>query len=611
MKQLICGISCYFHDSSVCISDGSRILFAAQEERYSRVKNDKSFPKLALESAFKQLKITAKDVTIVGYYEVPIKKNFRTLVSPFIRLPLNKTQWKVYAQRLKNILLGNKDIGSRLRSDLCAIGFTDTVRIIYAGHHESHALTTISTSGWNNCHALVIDAVGEFATATLWYYNDSKLSRLETLRLPNSLGLLYSAITQFCGFKVDSGEYKLMGLSPYGKSLFLDKIHALCRGSDIFNLKIDLKFFDFFYGNKMFTKELNTLFGVAPRIPESELDEVYTHIAASLQEYTSGIILNTVRRLVRRYKIDKLCLSGGVALNCVSNGNLSRELRDVEISIFPHPGDGGSCVGAAVKATQRLSGNISLLEFEKKESQSACLGSSYPEEETEQLLKELKVNYSKYDYPLLCNVIADNLLQDKVIGIHNGRSEFGPRALGNRSIIALAKSPDNQRRVNLKIKYRESFRPFAPVMLKKYAIEYFGVKDPSKNAFMQYVELLEDCYRIGKKPKEGSSVYEIINECRSIYPSVIHVDFSARVQTVDSKSLLGAVLELLQKRDHHMLINTSFNRRGEPIVESPIDALRCLASTDIDMLIISNLVIDKKDNSTCLSLLANTITTTD
>ena len=454
-----------------------------------------------------------------------------------------------------------------------------------------------------------MDAVGEFTCTSLWEFSKDRIKKIKSNRLPNSLGILYSTITQYCGFKVDSGEYKLMGLAPYGQPKYLDQIKEIAAGNSLFNLELDLDFFDFIYGEKMYSNRIKDLFRLDPRTPEGDLNTNYCDLAASVQEFTNIIVDQTIEQIKDSHNIKNLCLSGGVSLNCVTNGILRRNHKDINFSIFPHPGDGGSSIGAAVYARNQAKENATLkLNFDNGKSSAICLGFAYKNSEIEDELKKNNIIYEHLSSDKMIGKIAKLLIEDKIIGIHKDRSEFGPRALGNRSIIALAQGNANQKRVNLKIKYRESFRPFAPIMLHKTANKYFDLPQDVHSPYMQYVEILNEAHRYKTIPKTGINIIEQVNQNRSLYSSITHVDYSARIQTIEEESFVGKLLLQMEILGHDMLINTSFNRRGEPIVETPIDALGCFASTDIDVLVLGDYLIEKTNQSEkAIKELSNTI----
>ncbi len=565
----ILGISAFFHDSAAAIVKDGKLIAAAQEERFSRIKHDSNFPIQAIEFCLNQTNISIDNVDLVVFYEKPFLKFDRILNSlqynPFFSFSFFRksiTSW------VKQKLWVPTIIKDKLNY---------TGKVIFSKHHEAHAAGAFFTSPFNEAAILVIDGVGEKACTSIYSGSGDKVTLIKEQHYPHSLGLLYSAFTQYCGFKVNSGEYKLMGLAPYGQAIYKDKVLQLVSYNSSGIVKLDLEYFSFDKGKSTINKKFETLFGNKRRTPKDKLTQFYKDVAASIQEVCEEIIIALAKHVKEITKSEYLCLSGGVALNCKANGKLLQEKIFKDIWVQPASGDAGGAVGAA------YIGNYHYLNQEKimlnnTLNQQIYLGPEYSEKEIEETLKVLKVKSKKYSNNDLTELVANFLADKKIIGWFQGKMEFGPRALGHRSILASPLYADMKSHVNLKIKFREGFRPFAPIVLEEKKDAWFLNAKESKYMLFTF---------------ESDKKKEI--------PSCIHEDNSARVQTLDKKDnqmLHQLISDFETKTNCPVLINTSFNVRGEPIVNTPTEALKCFFQTGMDVLVLENYVVIKNDNQT-------------
>ena len=589
----VIGISCFYHDSAAALlSDEGEILTAVQEERFSRRKHDLRFPTYSINYCLKIAREKGEDVKAYIYYEKPIRVFMRLLetyfntaprgISSFV--PAMKT-WINEKLFMKEILLENISLlDPNFKED----------ELFFSEHHLSHAGSAFYPSRFLNSAILCMDAVGEWATTSAWIGEGEKISPIWEVNFPHSLGMLYSAFTYYCGFKVNSGEYKLMGLAPYGlpkyKNLILDNLINI-KDDGSFNL--NMKYFKYHRGLKMISSKFTKLFKKKERSPSDEITQFYMDVASSIQEVTEDVVLKIAKKLREDTNMENLCLSGGVALNCVANGKLIDFSGFKNIWIQPAAGDAGSAVGCALsylynqkKINRKVSKSDSM--------QSAYLGPSFKKEDILDFLKNQKINYEEYNHDEVCSVTADYLSRGKIIGWFQGRMEYGPRALGNRSILGDPRDPEMQKKMNLKIKFRESFRPFAPAILEGFQYEYFNLKDESP--YMLLTRNLDSKFLVKSSKKSKYRGVEKVNEIRSSLPAITHIDNSCRVQTVSqerNKEFYNLINEFYKITNCPVLINTSFNVRGEPIVCSPEDALRCFVNTNIDILVIENFLIKK------------------
>ena len=560
----ILGISCFYHDSATVLLKDGQIVFASQEERFSRKKHDESFPKLAIEEALKHAGITAQDLDAVAFYEKPILKFFDRILQTTMKVwPRGFVQYHMAMQEWMPKKLWIPHI---IRRELSYKG-----PIYYPSHHESHAASAFFCSGFPDAAVVTADGVGEWATTTIGHGKGKELKLLREIHYPHSLGLLYSAITYYLGFKVKSAEYKVMGLAPYGEPKYLEQMRKLIDVKPDGSFALDMKYFTYEYGLRMTGRSIEKLFGQPTRTPESPLEQFHKDIARSLQELTDEVMLNLARAAKELTGSRYLCLAGGVALNCVSNGKILRSGIFEDIFIQPASGDAGGALGAALMAWHGMMQGERLPRMEH-----VFFGKSYNQTEIEDFLTKNRIPSEKIPAVDLPKHVATLLQGENVIGWFQGRTEYGPRSLGNRSIIADARNPNNWKKVNLKIKFRESFRPFAPTVLEEKASEYFELDRESP--FMLLVADTREKYRA-----------EI--------PAVTHVDGSARIQTIN-RNQNALYYDLLKAFDEQtgcpVIINTSFNVRGEPIVESPQDAWNCFVHTHMDYLVLGQCIVDKK-----------------
>lgn len=564
----ILGISAFFHDSAACLLYNGKVIAAAEEERFSRKKHDNSFPKLAVEFCLKEAKISVDDVELVVFYEKPFLKFDRILNTIKSSVPFGFT---FFRKSIKTWVTQKLWIPSIIKNELAYNG-----KIIFSEHHESHAAGTFFTSPFAESAIVTIDGVGEKACTTIGIGKENKVTILKEQHYPHSFGLFYSAFTQYCGFKVNSGEYKLMGLAPYGKPIYKDLIlKNLITITNQAEVILNLDYFSFETGKSTINSKFSKLFGKPIRNESDKMDQFYCDVAASVQEITDDFLVTIAQYAKEITGLNNLCLSGGVALNCKANGNLLTKNIFENIWIQPASGDSGCAVGAAFVGWNHFLENDRVF-VENSVNEQAYLGSSYSSDEIASVLEKYSIQYSNFEETELIKETANLLANKNIIGWFQGKMEFGPRALGNRSILASPLFEDMKQYINQKIKLREGFRPFAPIVLEEKASEWFAVKKPSK--YMLFT------FKSNKK-----------NEI----PSCIHEDETARVQTLaksENEKLHNLISEFEKLTSAPVLINTSFNVRGEPIVESPLDALKCFFQTDMDVLVLGNYVIKKEEN---------------
>jgi carbamoyltransferase len=560
----ILGISCFYHDSAAVLLKDGEIVFAAQEERYTRKKHDEAFPVQAIAHAFKQAGITAKDLDAVAFYEKPMLKFIDRILQTTIKVwPRGFVQYHLAMQEWMPKKLWTPQI---IQKELKYKG-----PIFYPAHHESHAASAFFCSGFPDAAVVTADGVGEWATTTIGHGKRKELKLLQEIRYPHSLGLLYSAITYYLGFKVNSAEYKVMGLAPYGEPKYVDQMRKLIDLKADGSFALDMRYFSYEHGLRMTGRAIERLFGIPTRKPESPLEQCHKDIARSLQEITDEAMMNLAHAAKELTGSKYLCLAGGVALNCVSNGKILRSGMFEDIFIQPASGDAGGALGAALAVWHKQYQGTRLPRMEH-----VYLGNAYLQSEIEALLQNENVPFDKVPLHDLPQQVAKILEGEHVIGWFQGRMEFGPRSLGNRSIIADARNPENWKKVNLKIKFRESFRPFAPTVLQECVNDYFDLERESP-----FMLLVADT-------RENR---------RTEIPAVTHVDGSARIQTINrnQNALYYDLIKAFEARTScPVIINTSFNVRGEPIVESPKDALNCFLHTHMDYLILGQCIVDKK-----------------
>ena len=595
-RTVVLGISAYYHDSSAALIVDGQIISAVQEERFTRIKGDSSFPLNSIKYVLTHSKISPDQITSVVYFESPFVKFDRILstlmlgnISSINTFRDAMTTWlpeKLWIERKLKKVLGKK------------------TSVSYSDHHLSHAASAFYPSPFEEAAILTIDGVGEWSTTTISKGSGSDIEMLTQIEYPNSLGLLYSAITLFCGFKVNSGEYKLMGLAPYGEPIYHDLILSeLISLRDDGSFSLNPKYFAYFEKNEMFTPALSKLFGVEPRESKDEITKVYRDIAASIQSVTNEVVLALALRAKKLVGSDNIVLAGGVALNVVSIGKLEESKIFKNLWVQPAAGDAGGALGAALwesyvnlKVPRDINQGDSM--------NGAFLGPNPGEfnESTIEILDEYSLKAVELPDPQLATEIALAISQGLVIGLAKGRMEFGPRALGARSVLADARNTDMQSRLNLKTKFREGFRPFAPMVLESKAGDYFDINGNSSPYMLKTYPVRQEI-RLEQK-LENISPFERVRESRSSIPAVTHVDYSARVQTIDKDRnpfLFNVITEFDKLTGCSVIINTSFNVRGEPIVSSARDAVECLIGTDIDLLVLDNYLIRRSEqDSTAL-----------
>ncbi len=586
----ILGISCYYHDSAAALIKDGKIVAAAQEERFTRKKHDFNFPTHAIAYCLKEGGITAKDLSYVAFYDKPLLKFERLLETYIAYAPRGiKSFFMAMPLWLKEKLW----IPSMIERDL---GFEG--EILFPEHHESHAASAFYPSPFQEAAFLTLDGVGEWTTTSYGIGKDNMIQIHGELNFPHSLGLLYSAFTYFTGFKVNSAEYKVMGLAPYGEPKYVKQIydHLLDLKEDG-SFKMNMEFFDYCAGLKMTNGKFDELFGGPPRQPESKLTQREMDLARSVQEVTEEIMLRQARHVYKETGQKYLVLAGGVALNCVGNGRLLREGPFEKLWIQPAAGDAGGALGAALYVWHAYLGNPRKANPNKDAQMGSYLGPSYSDEEIEHFLRMNEIVYQKVSPEELPEIVADLIAQENVIGWFQGRMEFGPRALGSRSIIGDARSPKMQSIMNLKIKFRESFRPFAPSVLREKVSDYFEME--CESPYMLLVAPVREDRRV-KMTEEQEKLFGIdkLNVPRSDIPAVTHVDYSARIQTVEREDhplYYDMINAFYKKTGCAVIINTSFNVRGEPIVCRPIEAYKCLMRTNMDYLVMGNYIIAKTE----------------
>jgi carbamoyltransferase len=588
----ILGISAYYHDSAAALVRDGQIVAAAQEERFTRKKHDSSFPTHAVDYCLREASLAIEDVDYVAFYDKPLLKFDRLIETYLAFAPDGFTSFrKAMPVWIKEKLFQDRELRRGL-------GGRFKRRFVYAVHHVSHAASAFFPSPFEQAAILTMDGVGEWATATYGSGRGHQIHLSHELRFPHSLGLLYSAFTYWCGFKVNSGEYKLMGLAPYGEPRYVDRIVGkVVDVKDDGSIWMDMSYFNYCQGLTMTSKKFDELFGGAPRKPESPITDREMDVAASIQKVTEDVMLNADRHVHRETGLRNLCLAGGVALNCVANGRVLREGPFEQIWIQPAAGDAGGALGAALWVWHQLLGN------ERRPVATDSMAGSLlgPAASSTNLRAMLDARGARYvEYPndeAMCTAVADLIAREHVVGWFQGRMEFGPRALGARSIVGDARSPSLQSTMNLKTKFRESFRPFAPVVLKERLSDYFDMAPDADSPYMLLVAPVKENHR---RSVNGNQVQGLdrVNLVRSDIPAVTHVDYSARVQTVD-RERHGRFRTLLERFERQtgcpVMINTSFNVRGEPIVCTPEDAYRCFMATNMDALVIERTVLLKSE----------------
>jgi carbamoyltransferase len=598
MPTNILGVSAYYHDSAACLIRDGHIAAAAQEERFSRKKFDARFPTHAIRYCLQEGRISLGDLRYFVFYDKPLIK-FERLLETYVAFSPKGVKSFLAAMPvwLKEKLLLKSVLQNELVS-LDGLKKPELPPVLFGEHHESHAASAFYPSPFKSAVVLCMDGVGEWATTSAWLGDGNTLTPLWEIHFPHSLGLLYSAFTYYTGFKVNSGEYKVMGLAPYGKPKYVQAIYDNLidlKEDGTFRLKID--YFNYCTGLTMTNGKFDDLFGGPPRKPETLLTQRDMDLARSIQEVTEEVMLRLTRSLHRETGAENLCLAGGVALNCVGNGRILREGPYKGLWIQPSAGDAGGAIGAALTAWHKLENKPRSVDGLRDAMQGSLLGPSYTNEEIEQFLRQKEAPYKRLDDEVLFDRVAEELAAGKIVGWVQGRMEFGPRTLGCRSILGDARSPKMQSVMNLKIKYRESFRPFAPSVLRERVSDYFEMDTDSP--YMLLVAPVVESRRT-QLTKEQESLWgiDLLNVPKSDIPAATHVDYSARVQTVHEKTN-PRYYKLLKafdaKTGYGVIVNTSFNVRNEPIVCSPEDAYRCFMRTAIDVLVLENCVLYKSE----------------
>ncbi len=592
----ILGISAFYHDSAASIIIDGKIVAAAQEERFTRKKHDPSYPHNAVECVLKFANLKLSEVDQIVFFEKPFLKFERLLETYVAFAPRGFVSFaKAMPLWIKEKLFQKHLLFNKLKEH--DQNYKTDENIFFSDHHLSHAASAFFPSPFEEAAILTADGVGEWATTTVAVGKKNNLEIKKEIHFPHSLGLLYSAFTYYTGFKVNSGEYKLMGLAPYGNAIYEDKVKQLIDLKDDGTFRLDQKYFNYATGLTMTNEKFNILFGQKPRNPINEkITQFHMDIAASIQKVTEEIMISLAKSIRKEYGVKNLCLAGGVALNCVANGKILQEKIFDNIWIQPAAGDAGGSLGAALALWHIDQGNKRIVNF-NDDMKGSYLGNEFKQDEIENELKSVGANFEILKFEDLIDKTATLLSNEKVIGWFQGRMEFGPRALGSRSILGDPRSDKMQKNLNLKVKYRESFRPFAPSVLREDLSEWFDM-----NVSSPYMLLVADVNsnRQIEMNTEQKKLFGIekLNVKRSEIPAVTHVDYSARIQTVTKEvnnRYYNLISKFKEKTGCPVLVNTSFNVRGEPIVNTPIDAFNCFMGTDLDYLVIGNCILNKKE----------------
>jgi carbamoyltransferase len=600
----ILGVSAFYHDSAAALIEDGVILAAAQEERFTRKKHDSGFPARAIEYCIDQGNIDLNDVEYVAFYDKPFLKFERLLETYLAFAPKG---FRSFQMAIPLWLREKLFLKHLLRSELLELApdIDWEQRLLFGEHHQSHAASAFFPSPFEEAVILTMDGVGEWATTSLSHGRGNTLQMLKELHFPHSLGLLYSAFTYYTGFKVNSGEYKVMGLAPYGEPKFAQTIlENLVDLKPDGTFHLDQSYFDYCTGLRMTNEKFDTLFGGPPRDSQTLLNQKHMDLAASIQAVTEEVVLRLTRSAAQEIGVKNLCLAGGVALNCVANGKILRDGRFERIWIQPAAGDAGGAIGAALSAFHLHAGKPRTLDNWLDGMQGAYLGPAFNDDDSAKRLKAAGARFIRLDDGALFERSASDLAEGKALGWFQGRMEFGPRALGNRSIIADARAPNMQTVLNLKVKYRESFRPFAPSVLHEDVSDWFELDRESPYMLLVADVLKKRRYAVAAEEQALFGI-EKLKVPRSEIPAVTHVDYSARVQTVhgETNPRFHALLSAFKaKTGCPVLVNTSFNVRGEPIVCTPEDAFHCFMGCELDTLAIGNLYLEKQAQNPSLRL---------
>jgi carbamoyltransferase len=601
----ILGLSAFYHDSAAALVMDGDIVAAAQEERFTRKKHDSAFPRHALGFCLDQAGVKLRDVDYVAFYDKPFLKFERLLETYLAFAPRGFQSFRMALPVWLKEKLFQKQL---LRDELRELDadFDWENKLLFSEHHQSHAASAFFPSPFEEAVVLTMDGVGEWTTTSVGYGRGNKLEMRKELHFPHSLGLLYSAFTYYTGFKVNSGEYKVMGLAPYGKPIYADLIlDKLLDLKPDGTFRLDQSYFDYCTGLRMTNGRFDKLFGAPARKPEQPLEQRHMDLAASVQAVTEEVVLRLTRSIAEETGAENLCLAGGVALNCVANGKVLRDGKFKRIWVQPAAGDAGGALGAALAAYHQHKDKRRIVDDNRLDAMSGSyLGPSYDDDDSERRLTAVGAKFTRLSGDGLIARAVEDLATEKALGWFQGRMEFGPRALGNRSVLADPRSPAMQSTLNLKVKYRESFRPFAPAVLNEDVSDWFEIHSESP-----YMLMVADVVsgRRRRMTEEEEALFGIakLNVPRSEIPAVTHVDYSARVQTVHSETnpRFHALLSSFKgKTGCPVLVNTSFNVRGEPIVRTPEDAFRCFMGTELDALAIGNLYLVKSEQDPALKL---------
>jgi carbamoyltransferase len=584
----VLGISAFYHDSAAALLRDGQIVAAAQEERFTRIKNDAEFPQRASEFCLQFGGLRAGDLDAVVFYDKPVLKFTRLLETYLAVAPGG---WRTFPEVLSNWLGGKLDLRKTIREELP--GLRPECPILFTAHHQAHAASAFYPSPFNEAAIVTIDGVGEWATTTIGHGKGNRIDILKEIRFPHSLGLLYSAFTDYCGFRINSGEYKLMGLAPYGEPKYEDVIlKELLDLKEDGSFWLNLDYFDFLTGTTMTNGRFHDLFGGPPRRSNETIQQRHMDVARSIQAVTELAMLRLARHARQLTGQKNLCMAGGVALNCVANGRILREKVFDNLWIQPAAGDAGGALGAGLAAWHLAQEDAEVSGSKADAMKGSFLGPEYSDEQIEATLRTHGAIFERLGASELLDRTVNLLREEKVVGWFQGRMEFGPRALGNRSILGDARSPKMQSVMNLKVKFRESFRPFAPVVRRERVEEYFELSADSP--YMLLVAPVRKELRVAAIG--GGSGLDLLKQTRSKLPAVTHVDYSARIQTVtsDVNPLLYELLLRFEKATGcGVLVNTSFNVRGEPVVCSPEDAYRCFVNTEMDFLVVGSFLLDR------------------
>jgi carbamoyltransferase len=597
----ILGISAFYHDSAACIIQDGEIIAAAQEERFTRKKHDPNYPKNAINFVLNYSNLKLSEVDQIVFFEKPFLKFERLLETyvafapkGFVSFSKAMPLWIKEKLFQKNLLFNKlKEHDENFKSD---------ENIYFSDHHLSHAASAFFPSPFEEAVVLTADGVGEWATTTVAVGKGNDLKVKKEIQFPHSLGLLYSAFTYYTGFKVNSGEYKLMGLAPYGSPIYQDKIKKLIDVKDDGTFRLNQKYFNYATGLTMTNDKFHKLFGQEPRDPKKDqITQFHMDIASSIQNVTEEIMIKLAKGICNEYGIKNLCLAGGVALNCVANGKILKEKIFDNVWIQPAAGDAGGSLGAALALWYIEQGNTRILN--KNDSmKGSYLGCEFNQQQIEKELASLGANFQTFEYESLIEKTAEFLANEKAIGWFQGRMEFGPRALGGRSILGDPRSDKMQKNLNLKVKYRESFRPFAPSILREDLSKWFDLDVDSPYMLLVSDINAEKKIEMTEQQKQLFGI-DKLNIKRSEIPAVTHVDYSARIQTVTkntNKSYFDLITKFKEKTGCPVIVNTSFNVRGEPIVNTPTDAFNCFMGTELDYLVIGNCILNKNDQDPSL-----------